>query len=319
MIITMGLNGRAFTMALAIAFLAGCGGARVGGMGTVPTGATTPIQARSHSTTIGGALIYAVGGCGGTCVLSYADGTFIQALPTGGSAICSDNNGNVFISDDDQVVEYAHGASSPIATLSVPGHIAQGCAVDSGTNNLAVVFKGSSSDLAVFSNEKGSPALYSTGIGSEYCGYDNQGSLFVDGYYQSGYALAELTKNGSSFSILPAPASVGPPGQVQWDGNHITYESLSGGNAKLSRLSVNGSQVSVVGTTPLKGVPRKLTQSWLYSGKLLVPFNTRGSHVNLIGEWKYPKGVRPKYVIKKIDSYRKKTINFQGVTISVAP
>ena len=45
--------------------------------------------------------------------------------------ICADKAGNVWIVNDgaQQVVEYAHGGTSPILTLSDPGEYPEGCAV----------------------------------------------------------------------------------------------------------------------------------------------------------------------------------------------
>ena len=67
----------------------------------------------------------------------------------GESGDCTDANGNVFISNDDNVFEYAHGGTEPIATLDLPGSNAIGCSVDPTTGNLAVVFSGSGKNVAV--------------------------------------------------------------------------------------------------------------------------------------------------------------------------
>lgn len=90
-----------------------------------------------HSTS--GDLLYATGGCGGTCVLSYPGLKLVGELSDGGSAICADSRGNVFLPKDTEVVEFAHGGASPVTTLTFPGYLAVGCSVDPTTNNLAVV------------------------------------------------------------------------------------------------------------------------------------------------------------------------------------
>jgi hypothetical protein len=324
---SLGLGPYALTMGAASALLAGCGGSQppIGAPGAMPqsravAGQATHGKSRMRPRTSSGALIYAVGGCNGTCVLSYPSGAFVQALPSGGAAICSDSAGNVFIPGDSKVVEYAHGGTSPIVTLTLPGDIAGGCAVDPGTHNLAVVIGGSSDgDLAVFANATGTPTVYSTGLHSEYCTYDRDGNLFVDGYSQADYALAELPKNGDSINIFPLDQSLGYPGELQWVNSYLTYESTDATNPKISRLSVSGSNVTVKGSTPLRNAIRKLTQSWVYGDKILVPFNKVGSRVNLIGIWKYPKGGKATHIIKNFGSYQKRTIFFQGVTVSVAP
>jgi hypothetical protein len=240
---TLGRGGWSSGAALAIALLAGCSGTQQGGAGAPPMGNadTAQTKADSHSwmppNASGGALIYGVGGCGGTCMLSYPDGAFIAALPTAGLGLCSDRAGNVFISDDNEVVKYKHGGTSPVSTLSLPGNDATGCSVDSGTNTLAVVFKSTSSDIALFPNEKGSPTLLTTGIDSQYCGYDGSGNLFIDGFSNHQNKLVELTKGASSFTPLTISNLPGIPGQVQWDGTYITYQSVT--PPSISRLTVS--------------------------------------------------------------------------------
>lgn len=304
----------------AILCLAGCGGAQ-NQVGALPGGMA---QAAARSRMLpakSGELIYAVGGCGGTCVVSYPGGQLIGALTTGGSAICSDSQGNVFISDDYDVVEYAHGGTTPTATLSLPGNLAAGCSVDPTTNNLAVVFNGSGADVAVFSNEQGSPRLYTSGIESLFCGYDDAGNLFVDGYtdvHGPQPALSKLPSGGTTFKPLTISPYIGQPGQVQWDGNHITYQAADTGEIK--RLTISGSSVTVVGTTSLRKVNRRGGgASWIYGGAVLVPFPLHGAMNKTIGIWKYPKGGKATNLIKRFGSYKPSEMHFQGVTISIPP
>jgi hypothetical protein len=264
-----------------------------------------------------GALIYAVDGCGGTCVVSYPAGNLVGSLTTSGSAICSDSSGNVFIPENSTVTEYAHGATSPTATLSLPGYSADGCSVDPQSNNLAVVFGSSEGNVAIFANEQGIPAVYSSGIDSLYCGYDGKGNLFVDGYKEPYNGLAELPKGSATFTVLSITDLPGTPGQVQWDGKYITYQDRSPQNTTISRLAISGSVASIVGTTTFSGIRHRSSQSWLYGSNVLIPYYVRGKRANIIGIWSYPKGGKVKQAIRRFGSYRKRTINFQGVTLSV--
>jgi hypothetical protein len=102
----------------------------------------------------------------------------------------------VFVADDTQVLEFAHGGTKPIATLSLPGTQAAGCGIDQKTGNLAVVFDGSGANVAIFPAATGMPTLYETHILPYYCGYDNEGNLFVSGLDGSNGALAELPSGG---------------------------------------------------------------------------------------------------------------------------
>jgi hypothetical protein len=63
---------------------------------------------------------------------------------------CSNRTGDVFVPNNTEVFEYAHGGTSPIATLSLPGNSGAACSIDPSTGNLAVVFSGSDADVAIF-------------------------------------------------------------------------------------------------------------------------------------------------------------------------
>jgi hypothetical protein len=310
----------------AVAFvLAGCGGAQppIGVPGAMKQASAITARADRGTPwmlpgTSSGKLIYATGGCGGTCVISYPRLKLAGAIPTSGNAICSDSQGNVFIPGGTGVTKYGHGGTQPIATLSLPGTIPSGCSVDPKTNNLAVVFKTSGSDIAVFPNEQGQPELYDSHIDSKYCGFDNKGNLFVSGYIGHAYGISELAAGSSSSTTFVLGSSVGTPGQIQWDGQYMAYES-EGVPAIVSRLSISGSQVTVVGAVPLKDIRHRQLQSWIYNGQIIVPYNDRGTKPNIVGFWKYPKGGQIVKSIRKFDSYKKAEIYFAGVTVSVAP
>ena len=235
-------------------------------------------------------LVYATGGCGGTCVLSYTSGNVVGSLTTYGRAVCSDNSGNVFITNNDEVVEYSHGGTEPIATLGLPGMDASGCSVDPTTGNLAVVFIGTNDDVAVFPKAEGTPTLYSSKLESEYCGYDDLGNLFVSGYNAGQPGLSELPWGSSAFEVLSIDGSLINPGQVQWDGTYMAYEGFEKGQVNIFRLSVSGSTASIVQTVKLNGIRGWAWQSWIYGGRILVPYSNHGNGARNASQWKYPKG-----------------------------
>ncbi|MFZ1017201.1 MAG: hypothetical protein WAN39_04930, partial [Candidatus Cybelea sp.] len=141
----LGFGRHALLSCVAAVILAGCGGSQppIGALGAMPqTSGIATHAARGKSWMLPEAktedLIYAVGGCGGTCVLSYPKGRLVGEL-TGveGLADCSDTKGNVFISEATKVAEFAHGGTSPIATYGVAHTPAFGCSVDPESGNLA--------------------------------------------------------------------------------------------------------------------------------------------------------------------------------------
>ncbi len=312
-------DGRAVCLCAAFLLMAGCGGA--GTTGIVPASGGTTAQAKTLGNSwvkpgaSNGDLIYAVGGCGGTCILSYPKGKLVGEL-TGyyGYAACSDNNGNVFIPTTTEVAEFAHGGTTPIATYAVPYTPLVGCAADPESGDLAVV---NGVFVSVFPAGSSNPTTYNTQINAQYCGYDSSGNLFVSGFDDGNSALSELPKGASTFGKLTLDQSVGQPGQVQWDGQYLTYESQRKGQPTISRLSISGSTATVVGQTRLKRVPRSLGLSWIYQGSVVAPYIVGGPSSKDIGVWKYPKGASAKRIMQFGD-FNKKTLNFTAATISVA-
>src|SRR5579862_8586028 len=295
----------AFTMGAAALF-AGCGGSQppIGTQGAMPQSATAKERVHRASES-SGALIYATGGCGGTCVLSYPQGKVVAQLSQYGGAPCSDAAGNVFIPTVGQVVEYQHGGTTPIATLSLPSKSAgtYNCSVDPNTNNLAVTSLADSGlYVAVFANESGTPTLYSPRIDGVYCGYDNAGNLFGSGNTSKGFpAISELARGQSTFTPLSINGSLGAAaGQVQWDGSYITWQgrAIDREPASISRLTISGSTATVVSTTSLKGKVNRSTLSWIYSGRVLMPYSTSRVRFSKIAIWPYPQGGKPKSIIK---------------------
>jgi hypothetical protein len=315
----LGVDGRAVCLAAAFLLMAGCVGSQRIQPGAMPQSARTQYGPHKKSGS-SGALIYATGGCGGTCVLSYPQGQVVGALDASGSSVCADTGGNVFIPDDNQVFEYAHGGTSPIATLSFSGDNPQGCAVDPTTGNLAVIIQGNSNgNVAVFAGGQGQATLYGANVSPTYCSYDDSGNLLVNGFDNGQtVGLSELPAGGSVFSRLSIPQRVGYPGQIQWDGNYLTWFSSDAGPRMVSRLAISGSQATIVGTTDLQGIKRFANQSWIYGDHMIIPYSNRGRSSKTIGIWRYPKGGKATKGIRHFGSYKESSLRFQGLAISIA-
>jgi hypothetical protein len=137
----------------AMLLVSGCGGSQsqMAGVSAVPQASISRAQGIAVPLA-SGPLIYASNGCGGICILSYPDGQPVRTISLSGNigGDCSDSNGNVFVANDTQVVEYARGDSNPIATYVLAGDEAAACSVDPATANLAVVFRGTGANVAIF-------------------------------------------------------------------------------------------------------------------------------------------------------------------------
>jgi hypothetical protein len=307
------------------AMLTGCGGSQppIGAPGAMPQDSAIARHTdRGKSWMLpeasGGDLLYATGCWGGTCVVSYPGGKLVASLNVGGytgAGVCTDSSGNVFIGNDTTVVEYAHGRKNPIRALNLPGSAAHGCAVDPKTGDLAVVFNGASTNIAIFKNASGNATTYSAQLNAQYCGYDDEGNLFVDGLDGQALALAELPQGASAFTDLTV-SNLGFPGQVQWDGQNITVQTINKRNIKIYRLVVSGSSATVSGTTSFD-INRWSGASWISGSTVFIPFLNVGHNVrpNRIGVWKYPQGGKALRSIKKFAP--KKSLDLQGVALSI--
>jgi hypothetical protein len=223
---------------------------------------------------------------------------------------CVDSAGDVFIANEDTVVEYKHGGKKPVETLTFSGYGSGGCASDPTTGNLAVTWDAgfSSGYVAVYQHGSGTPTLYDNGtMLFTFCGYDHKGNLFVDGVTQHGeqFQFAELPKNGESMTTISLDQSVEFGGNVQWDGRYI---SISDAEAyKIYRFTITGSSGTLKGTTDL-GNATSLYQTWI-DGKRIA-----GADIldNAIWYWNYPAGGAA------IKSFTKGVFRPYGVTISKA-
>lgn len=308
----------------AAALLAGCGGSQppIAAPGTMPqSGAIAQHADRSGSWMLPEAksadLLYVATG-DNVYVLSYPHGKLVGNLGIVGNNLCSDKQGDVFIpSGDYEVLEYAHGGTSPIQTLH-SGDIPLGCAVDPTTGNLAVTNEASGAgEVAIFPNAKGTstwyrdPDIYTYGL----CGYDNKGNLFVDGNGTGNY-VAELPNGSSTFRNHALNGSFDVFGSIQWDGKHITLSNPT--TAQVYRLKFANLSFKVVGTTQINGWQNSDSGHWPYIQTWLKgsSFIAQSSSLAELGLWRYPQGGNANRVI---GPFKNGDVNIYGVTVSVAP
>ncbi len=180
---------------------------------------------------------------------------------------CQDASGNVYVTDfgAEQIVEYAHGGTSPINTLQDSYGYPIGCAVNPVTGDLAVSnWESNGSDCAgsvvIYADAQGSGTNY-TDADFMYLyppGYDPSGNLFVQGQpsYGSGSSgLAEISSGGTALVTIPlSGGTIYFPGGVQWDGHYLaaTDQAYNGGTTSgIYRITVNAEQASIVNSVEL--------------------------------------------------------------------
>jgi hypothetical protein len=127
-----------------------------------------------------------------------------------------------------------------------------------------------------------------------YCGYDDKGNLFVDGYAPGpsyGYAFAELPSGGTSFKNikLDLPTNSSVLG-VQWDGTHVAVGDWDGGKYAdvIDQFTIANKKATLAGSTTLTG-SEYIHQFWIEGAKIIGP----DVDAKDVGIWSYPTGGAP--------------------------
>jgi hypothetical protein len=271
-------------------------------------------------------LLYITGACGGICVFSYPGGTLVGELADSNTPFgeCVDKAGDVFVADfgadggTPGIIEYAHGGTSPIATLTDPGYDPQACSIDPTTGNLAVTAdsfgSGSSGVVAIYADAKGDPTDYADPkiTYMSFCGYDDRGNLFVDGQDEGSFELGEMLKGSSSFKRIELKQPLGYSLNLQWAGKYL---ALAGSSSVIYHVVVKGSKGTIVGTTLLNGpLFESEVQFWIQGSTIIQPY-APGSSTEEVGLWKYPTGGR---VRKNIDGSEFNDAPLFGAAVSLA-
>jgi hypothetical protein len=246
---------------------------------------------------------------GSVFVYSYPQGKlkgWLLNLQAG--ALCSDKNGDVFIPRGNTVVEYAHGATQPLAVLrNALGGASQFCTVDPTTGNLAV--SGGASHkygVATYTNAKGNPRVYLDGQrNGRYWSstYDNKGNLFVEVTAGSGFgtsALVELPYGAAQVRTIRWNGTRPRLGSIQWDGKYLAAESPESGSepTAIFRYRVGGSQATFVDKITLTGAGSPL-QFWIHGAHVVVPGQgLPGSGAGGVMLYGYPRGDEPTQIVE---------------------
>jgi DNA-binding beta-propeller fold protein YncE len=205
--------------------------------------------------------------------------------------VCADTAGDVFVTDlkGFRIFEFRHGAKKPAAILRDPGQEPGGCAVDPATGNLAVAnvstpYTGPG-DLLVFLHARGKPKKYhdTTIHYYQFCGYDGNGNLFVDGVKLGKFQLAELLKGHSSLIDIALDKTYSFAGGVQWDGTSLAIGDYE--QNVIDRYQIFGSSGKRIGETKLKGAKFPIG-IWI-QGSTVIAANDDGGNVMY---WNYPGG-----------------------------
>ena len=233
---------------------------------------------------------------GSVYVFSYPKGTpkgTLTGIPDP-QGECVDRKGDVFITTfgGGEILEYAHGGTTPIATLQNPGEYMEGCSVDRKSDTLAVInfapTSGSGNGgVSLYAHASGNPTVLtdpSLLLGYQL-GYDNSGNLFLDGVNAScQFEFAELPNGSTTFTEISLNATIATPGGVQWDGKYVAVGDATGGKV----YQTNGAGGKVEGTTTLSdsdGIYQFFIERKTFIGPNVFSANAMF--------WQYPAGGSP--------------------------
>jgi hypothetical protein len=271
-------------------------------------------------------LLYVSDGNDTVYVFNYKTEALVGKL-TGENGLsqgqCVDKLGDVWLIEYGNIdgvlgsaVEYAHGGSTPLKTLSTEG-TSVGCSIDPTSGDLAVA-NGSNAgsgppNVAVFKNASGTPKLYY----NYYCGtplppgYDQKGDLYVEGD-EGGSGLSNpvcvLPRQGKALRPVRINVRIPIPEGVMWDGKYITLATEVGVDPKTAiyQMAKNSSgDLKKVGQTVLTdscyGDRAEVRQPFIV-GSANTPANKQQGNVVVGGNmpcvprfdyWTYPAGGNP--------------------------
>jgi len=224
----------------------------------------------------------------------------------GPDGICTDRHGNVWIVNNlgQNVVEYAHGGTTPLKTLGDPGYYPLGCAVNPRTGALVVtnIFSTSSGpgNVAIYHKAQ-EPALVLDDPKIYYyffAGFDAASNLYVDGLDTSQtFQFAELLRGRRKFNTIALNGTIYYPGAIAWDGTYVDVgDQLYQNHVASAIYQTTGAGGTIVGTTPMNGA-QDVVGYWLGSGNLIGP----DANLNDVSLYQYPAGGDPALSLGNLD------------------
>lgn len=214
----------------------------------------------------------------------------------GGTGLCSDKIGDVYVVYDGGWTEYAHGGTTPIQSYSNSEYNFLHCSVDPVTGKLAVSVQ--ATGVAIFTNASNAPAIFAGPFGDQiYCAYDRTGDLFVfgspNGTSSSTPLLEELAYSASALIPISLPRKIRDAEQLQWDGQHIAVAQQRGPSVHRLKF-LNGNRAKVVLSSRFHGTNRgQIGQFWISGTTIVIPFDVKSSSADDVGVWRYPNGGNP--------------------------
>jgi hypothetical protein len=223
----------------------------------------------------------------------YGNDVFVYTYPGGqsvgmitgipeaqGECTSKESGGNwwVVATGANEVLEFAHGGTTPILTINTMSDQPGSCAVDPTTGNVAVTML-TTSKVVIYTSGGIDGTAYATPFEPFFSGYDPKGNLYIDG---SGM-VARLSSGGTSFEPITLNQGFIFPGGVQWHEGLLAIGDQDASN--VYEYKIHGTNGTLERTTPLNG--GGAGGFWI-QGKQII-----AEDAGNIGIWNYPAGGSP--------------------------
>ena len=324
------LGFRALAIGLAWAFLSECSAPSA--VSTVPQSAMPQSRAHEASGSYGD-LLYVVT-WSEIAVVDYAQHKVVGAISgdfLDDSYICSDpNNGNVFVtqrySGIPEILEFAHGGTTPIATLRVPSEYTSlfGCSVDPTSGNLAVGAEQGGythGAILVYQGGQGYATPYSDKQIRQFYSptYDDSGNVYAAAINKNiQFRFAELPAGKSTVTIIRPDEDLPFLNQIQWENGYLNFVEIPGAHepGMLYQAQVNGKTATIVGSEQMFHLDNPYF--WIQDSSFYGFDGQLKSHHNRpIAEWRYPSGGHP--TSKMYGIAKGANDGLLDITLSVSP
>jgi hypothetical protein len=337
---TLGMDRFALSLSVAAVLFAGCGGSQPPIVAHGVTALSSAVSTQSDrlrswiSPEAANRDLMYVGGNSPAYLSMFTlpNGKLIGVIHNAGFSFlggeCVDARGDVFVTSgpkgkaNGKIFEYKHGSTKLLETLDAPDREEPlDCTIDPKSGNLAVTSlagaDGAGGSVAIYTNAQGSPKIYrDPHIHSYYfCGYDNEGNLFIDGRNNLGhFRLVELPSRSSTFVDISLNQRMRLPSSVLWDGKYLVVgdQGVPGDQAppNVYEFSISGSAGTLVNTTPINGVTNDRA-FWIQGDRILVADNP--SSRRSVELYAYPTGGNATKIITNDITHP------NGLTVSLAP
>jgi len=263
-------------------------------------------------------LVYAVdASTGDVNVYDYANGQQVGTISGDfivSAAGCVDARGDVFLTAAGNVMEYAHGGTTPLRTYTPGRGTIVGCSVDA-KGDLAI---STSTPGGVVIYAKGNPEHSATYSNSECedqaaMGYDDKGDVIGAGKYDDVEVCAVLARARQETTLSTSGMTINSPNGTMWDGKYVAVSDEEAGSERevtgIYEATLSGSNLTsrhevLLTDTCYRGYSSVLNPFIL--GTTNTPVNNRQGRVVVgvnslcfesgsggLEYWHYPKGGNP--------------------------